>query len=322
MPLNVPDGLPAFDALKRENIFCIDNTSAQQQDIRAIRVLLLNLMPKKIETEIHILRMLSNSPLQVDVELLRISDKPSKHTPVDHMDTFYKSFDEVKGNKYDGLIITGAPLGQVPFSDVGFWDDMKDIMDWSVTNVTSVMFLCWAVQAAMYHLYGVDKRILPKKISGVYPHRLVNPLSPIVRGFDDRFNAPHSRYAEVPEEALKKLADIDIIADSEIAGPYVWSNKDGSHLFVTGHSEYEPDCLKDEYLRDLEAGLNPAIPENYFVDNDPANDPLVTWKSHGNLLFSNWLNYYVYQLTPFDPNDIGRVRQSTNLSVADLSGAG
>lgn len=322
MPLNVPDGLPAFDALKRENIFCIDNTSAQQQDIRAIRVLLLNLMPKKIETEIHILRMLSNSPLQVDVELLRISDKPSKHTPVDHMDTFYKSFDEVKGNKYDGLIITGAPLGQVPFSDVSFWDDMKDIMDWSVTHVTSVMFLCWAVQAAMYHLYGVDKRILPKKISGVYPHRLVNPLSPIVRGFDDRFNAPHSRYAEVPEEALKKLEDIDIIADSEIAGPYVWSNKNGSHLFVTGHSEYEPDCLKDEYLRDLEAGLNPAIPENYFVDNDPANDPLVTWKSHGNLLFSNWLNYYVYQLTPFDPNDIGRVRLSTNLSVADLSGAG
>ncbi|MFT7219866.1 MAG: homoserine O-succinyltransferase [Candidatus Azotimanducaceae bacterium] len=322
MPLNVPDGLPAFNALKRENIFCIDNTSAQQQDIRAIRVLLLNLMPKKIETEIHILRMLSNSPLQVDVELLRISDKPSKHTPVDHMDTFYKSFDEVRGNKYDGLIITGAPLGQVPFSDVNFWDDIKEIMDWSTTNVTSVMFLCWAVQAAMYHLYGVDKRILPEKISGVYPHRLVNPLAPIVRGFDDRFNAPHSRYAEVPEEELKKLEDIDIIADSEIAGPYVWSNKDGSHLFVTGHSEYEPDCLKDEYLRDLHAGLEPAIPENYFVDNDPANDPLVTWKSHGNLLFSNWLNYYVYQLTPFDPNDIGRVRLSTNLSVADLSGAG
>lgn len=322
MPLNVPDALPAFNALKRENIFCIDNTSAQQQDIRAIRVLLLNLMPKKIETEIHILRMLSNSPLQVDVELLRISDKPSKHTPVDHMDTFYKNFDEVKGNKYDGLIITGAPLGQVSFSDVSFWDDIKKIMDWSTTNVTSVMFLCWAVQAAMYHLYGVDKRILPKKISGVYPHRLVNPLSPIVRGFDDSFNAPHSRYAEVPEEELKKLEDIDIIADSEIAGPYVWSNKDGSHLFVTGHSEYEPDCLKDEYLRDLHAGLEPAIPENYFVDNDPANDPLVTWKSHGNLLFSNWLNYYVYQLTPFDPNDIGRVRLSTSLSVADLSGAG
>ena len=315
MPLNVPDSLPAFDVLQRENIFCIDSSAAEQQDIRPIRVLILNLMPKKIVTEIHILRMLSNSPLQVDVELMRINDKPSKHTPIDHMDTFYKSFDEVKQNKYDGLIITGAPLGQVEFADVSFWDDMKAVMDWSVDHVTSVMFLCWAVQAAMYHLYGINKRVLPKKISGVYPHRLVNPLSPIVRGFDDRFNAPHSRYAEVPAEALAKLDEIDIIADSEIAGPYVWSNQDGSHLFVTGHSEYEPNCLKDEYERDLAAGLDPEIPENYFLDDDPANDPVVTWKSHGNLLFSNWLNYYVYQLTPFDPNDIGRVRLTTKLGM-------
>lgn len=316
MPLNVPDSLPAFDVLQRENIFCIDSSAAQQQDIRAIRVLLLNLMPKKIETEIHILRMLSNSPLQVDVELMRINDKPSKHTPIDHMETFYKSFDEVKGNKYDGLIITGAPLGQIAFDEVSFWDDMKAVMDWSVDNVTSVMFLCWAVQAAMYHLYGVNKRVLPKKISGVYPHRLVNPLSPIVRGFDDVFNAPHSRYAEVPAEALRALDEIDIISDSEIAGPYVWSNLDGRHLFVTGHSEYEPNCLKDEYDRDVAAGLNPELPENYFLDDDPANDPVVTWKSHGNLLFSNWLNYYVYQMTPFNPDDIGRVRLTTNTGVA------
>jgi len=313
MPLNIPDGLPAFDVLQRENIFCMANSTAQLQDIRPIRVLLLNLMPKKIETEIHLLRMLSNSPLQVDVELLRITDKPSKNTPIEHMDNFYKNFSEVKDNKYDGMIITGAPLGQVDFSDVSFWGDMTEIMDWTVTNVTSVMFLCWAVQAAMYHLYGINKVILPKKISGVYPHRLVSPLSPIVRGFDDVFNAPHSRYAEVPARALAELDEIEIIADSSIAGPYVWAHKDGRHLFVTGHSEYEPDCLKGEYERDIEAGLAPAVPENYFPNDDPNQNPIVTWKSHGNLLFANWLNYYVYQLTPFNSNEIGEVRQGFNL---------
>jgi len=314
MPLNIPDDLPAFDVLNRENIFCMASSTASHQDIRPIRVLLLNLMPKKIETEIHILRMLSNSPLQVNVELLRISDRPSKHTPIEHMDNFYKDFNQVRDNKYDGMIITGAPLGQVPFSEVSFWDDMTEIMDWTVTNVTSVMFLCWAVQAAMYHLYDVDKRILPKKISGVYPHRLVNALSPIVRGFDDVFDAPHSRYAEVPLAELKKLAEIDVIADSPVAGAYVWANRDGRHLFVTGHSEYEPDCLKAEYERDLEAGIDPEIPENYFPGDDPARDPVVTWKSHGNLLFANWLNYYVYQMTPFNPEEIGHVVSSRGVS--------
>lgn len=300
MPLNIPDGLPAIGILERENIFCMTSSAAQTQDIRAIRILLLNLMPKKIETEIHLLRMLSNSPLQVDVDLMRIDDKPSRHTPIEHMDNFYKTFEQVKHTKYDGMIITGAPLGQVDFEDVTFWDQMKTVLDWSVSNVTSVMFLCWAVQAAMFHLYGVRKVVLPQKISGVYPHRLVNPLSPIVRGFDDVFDAPHSRYAEVPEAALRELNDIEIIADSEIAGPYVWANRNGRHLFVTGHSEYEPNCLRDEYERDLDAGINPAVPENYFPGNDPGSEPIVTWKSHGNLLFNNWLNYYVYQLTPFD----------------------
>lgn len=305
MPLNIPDGLPAINVLQRENIFCMDTSSASHQDIRPIRVLFLNLMPKKIETEIHILRMLSNSPLQVNVELLRISDRPSKNTPIEHMENFYKSFDQVRQNKYDGMIITGAPLGQVPFTEVSFWDDIKEILDWTTTNVTSVMFLCWAVQAAMYHLYGVDKVVLPRKISGVYPHRLRNPLAPIVRGFDDEFDAPHSRYAEVPLSELEKLEEIDIISDSPVAGGYIWVSKNGRHLFVTGHSEYEPDCLKDEYERDLAAGINPEIPENYFPNDDPALDPRVTWKSHGNLLFSNWLNYYVYQLTPFDATKIG-----------------
>ena len=315
MPLNIQDGLPAIKVLRGENIFCLESSQASHQDIRAIRVLLLNLMPKKIETEIHLLRMLSNSPLQVDVELLRITDKPSRSTPIDHMENFYKDFSQVRNKKYDGMIITGAPLGQVPFDEVSFWEDLKEIMDWTVGNVTSVMFLCWAVQAAMYHLYSVDKAILPQKISGVYPHRLVNPLSPIVRGFDDRFDAPHSRYAEVPADELAQLDEIDIISDSEIAGPYIWSHRDGRHLFVTGHSEYEPGCLKDEYNRDVEAGINPRIPENYFPGNDPAQEPIVTWKSHGNLLFSNWLNYYVYQLTPFSMDDIGHVRNRPGLSV-------
>lgn len=317
MPLNIPDGLPAFEVLQRENIFCMASTTAQRQDIRPMRILLLNLMPKKIETEIHLLRMLSNSPLQVDVDLLRISDKPSRNTPIEHMDNFYKDFSQVKDNKYDGMIITGAPLGQVPFSDVSFWDDMTEIMDWSTTHVTSVMFLCWAVQAAMYHLYGVNKRILDHKISGVYPHRIINSLSPIARGFDDVFDAPHSRYAEVPIDDLQKLDNIDIIADSPIAGAYAWAHKDGRHLFVTGHSEYEPDCLKDEYQRDLEAGLSPTIPENYFPDDDPDKNPIVTWKSHGNLLFSNWLNYFVYQLTPFEQKDIGTIRHSFTINVTE-----
>ncbi|MBV1876078.1 MAG: homoserine O-succinyltransferase [Pseudomonadales bacterium] len=305
MPLRIPDDLPATDVLQRENIFCISGSDAETQDIRPLRILLLNLMPKKIETEIHLLRMLANSPLQVDVELMRINDKPSKNTPIEHLATFYKSFDEIKNNRYDGMIITGAPLGQKQFDEVSFWPAMQNIMDWSIDHVTSTMFLCWGVQAAMYHLYGIKKRILAKKISGVYPHFLNKPLAPIVRGFDDVFNAPHSRYAEISTEDMSACDELEIISTSDIAGAYIVARKDGRQLFVTGHSEYEPLCLKQEYERDIEAGLKPQIPENYFPENDPTRHPLVTWKSHGNLLFSNWLNYYVYQLTPFDTNKVG-----------------
>ena len=280
MPITIPDGLPAEKVLKEENIFTMNSSRAQHQDIREMKILLLNLMPKKIETEIHLLRMLSNTPLQVHIEFLRIDDRVSKNTPITHMDTFYKEFDEIRENRYDGMIITGAPLGQVPFSDVIFWSQLTRILDWTTTHVTSTMFLCWAVQAAMYHLYGVDKRVLEKKISGVYPHRLVNNLAPIARGFDDVFDAPHSRYAEVPADDIAKHADLEIIADSEIAGAYLFAHRDGRHLFVTGHSEYEPMCLRDEYERDLDAGINPDIPENYFPGDDPAKDPVVTWKSH------------------------------------------
>jgi len=305
MPINIPDGLPAIEVLQRENIFCITRSAAENQDIRPLRILLLNLMPKKIETEIHLLRMLSNTPLQVDIEFMRISDRPSKNTPIDHMENFYKDFSAIKNEKYDGMIITGAPLGQLELESVNFWQPMKEIMDWTKTNVTSTMFLCWAVQAAMQHLYQIPKYLLPKKITGVYPHRLVQPLSPIVRGFDDVFDAPHSRYAEVRGEDISKIEELEIVANSERAGPYIIARKDGRQLFITGHSEYEPRCLLDEYERNLDAGLDPDIPENYFPNDDPSAEPIVTWKSHGNLLFSNWLNYYVYQLTPFNQNLIG-----------------
>ncbi len=308
MPLRIPDGLPAASVLAHENIFVISSSDAEHQDIRPLRILLLNLMPKKIETEIHLMRMLANSPLQTDVELMRISDKPSNNTPIEHMETFYKDFSAVKGYKYDGMIVTGAPLGQLEFEQVSFWPQMQEILDWSVTHVTSTLFLCWGVQAAMYHLYGIKKRLLEQKISGVYRHVLVDELAPAVRGFDDHFDAPHSRYAEITQADIEQHPELNLVATSDVAGPYIFERRDGRQLFVTGHSEYEPLCLKDEYERDLDAGLEPAIPENYFPDDNPDLPPIVTWKSHGNLLFSNWLNYYVYQLTPFDVNQIGMGR--------------
>jgi homoserine O-succinyltransferase len=305
MPIRLPGHLPAVDVLQRENVFVMSHQRAQHQDIRPLKILLLNLMPKKIETEIHLIRMLSNSPLQVDLELMRIHDKPSKHTSIEHMETFYKDFDDVKDRKYDGMIITGAPLGNVPFEDVVFWDELKQVMDWAKRNVTSTMFLCWAVQAAMYHQYDIMKRLLDNKVSGVYRHRLLSPHCPIVRGFDDIFDAPHSRFAEIPVEALDAHPELEVVAVSDEVGPYLVVRKDCRQVFVIGHSEYEPMCLKNEYERDKAAGLDVAIPENYFPDDDPTQQPLVTWKSHGNLLFNNWLNYYVYQQTPFNIEEIG-----------------
>ena len=308
MPLRIPDELPATKILQDENIFCMTDSFAAHQDIRPLRVLLLNLMPKKIETEIHLMRMLSNSPLQVNIELMHIGEKKSKNTPIEHMESFYKTFDDIKTEKYDGMIITGAPLGQVPFAEVLFWDELVEIMDWTLQHVTSVMYLCWGVQASMYHRYGIQKKVLDKKISGVYDHRVIAPLAPVIRGFDDMFDAPHSRFAEVPPEEIEKNEELEIIAVSDVAGPYIVGRKDGRELFVTGHAEYEPLSLKSEYERDLDTGMNPPMPENYFPDDDPTRQPIVTWKSHGNLLFANWLNYYVYQLTPFDASLIGSNR--------------
>ena len=305
MPLRIDSHLPAGTVLRQENVFCIPQITAEPQDIRPLDIVILHLMPKNIETEIHLLRMLSNSPLQVDVELMRIDESSSRHTPDEHIDRFYRRFDDIRYRRYDGMIITGAPLGQLPFDDVRFWPRLTEIIDWSWSNVTSTMFLCWAVQAAMYHLYGIRKQLLPQKLSGVYRHQLENPLAPIARGFDDTFDAPHSRYAEVALADIRAHPDLSIIATSHTAGAYIVTRNDGRQVFVTGHSEYEPQCLKDEYERDLEAGTAPQIPENYFPNDDPTQDPVVTWKSHGNLLFSNWLNYHVYQLTPFDASQIG-----------------
>ena len=316
MPLRIDSHLPAGNVLRQENVFCIPQLEAENQDIRPLDIIILNLMPKKIETEIHLLRMLSNSPLQVNVELMRIDDSSSRHTPDEHIDRFYRRFDDIRGRKYDGMIITGAPLGQLPFNEVRFWPRLTEIIDWSWSNVTSTMFLCWAVQAAMYHLYGIPKHILPTKLSGVYRHQLENPLAPIARGFDDTFDAPHSRYAEVPTADIAAHPDLSIIATSSVAGAYIATRTDGRQVFVTGHSEYEPQCLKDEYQRDVDAGIAPAIPENYFPDDDPSREPVVTWKSHGNLLFSNWLNYHVYQLTPFDAAMIGTEVHSVDVQFS------
>ena len=315
MPIKIPDALPAAAILEHENIFTIESAQAEIQDIRALRILILNLMPKKIETEIHLLRMLSNTPLQLQIELLRIDHRPSKNTPEDHMLSFYQSFEAIQDQTYDGMIITGAPLGQLPFEAVHFWRKLTTIFDWSEHHVTSTLFLCWAVQAAMRHFYDIDKALLPQKLSGVYPHRVVRPQAPIARGFDDHFNAPHSRYAEVPAEAIDAHPELLPIAKSGLAGAYLIAHESGKHVFVTGHSEYEPDSLKNEYLRDRAAGLSPAVPEHYFVNDDPDNDILVTWKSHGALLFANWLNYYVYQLTPFDAEKIGKIRQTPPIAL-------
>lgn len=308
MPIIIPPDLPASSVLERENIFFLPSNTAVRQDIRKLNFLLLNLMPKKIETEIHLLRMLANTPLQVDIELMRIDARPSRNTPITHMETFYKGFDDIRDKKYDGMIITGAPLGAVEFEDVRFWPQMQEILDWTVTNVTSTLFLCWAVQAAMHHFYCLTKYLLPAKLSGVYRHRLDAPLNPIVRGFDDAFEAPHSRYGEIRIEDISRVPELELVASSDVAGAYCVARTDGRQLFVTGHSEYEPNCLKDEYERDVAAGIEAAVPENYFPNDDPRQAPIVTWKSHGALLFSNWINYFVYQMSPFDMDLIGTAR--------------
>jgi homoserine O-succinyltransferase len=305
MPINIPDDLPAVGILANENIFLMPESRACHQDIRPMRILMLNLMPKKIETETHFLRMLSNSPLQIELQLLRIANHKSKNTAQQHTDDFYRTFDDIKDQKFDGLIITGAPLGLIDFEDVSYWSELKNIMDWSNEHVTSTVFVCWAAMAAAWHFHGIKKHRRANKLVGVFEHQVVDALNPLIRGGDDYFWAPHSRSGEVRREDIIATDALHLIADSDRAGPYLFMSKDGRQVYIMGHAEYDPLSLKSEYIRDADAGLNPQLPENYFPEDNPAHEPVVRWRSHGNLAFANWLNYFVYQQTPFHINNIG-----------------
>lgn len=300
MPIRVPDELPAVSFLRQENVFVMTSSRASGQEIRPLKVLILNLMPKKIETENQFLRLLSNSPLQLDVRLLRIDHRESRNTPAEHLDTFYCNFEDIQDENFDGLIVTGAPLGLVEFDDVVYWPQIAQVIEWAKGHVTSTLFVCWAVQAALNILYGIPKYTRKEKISGVYPHHITHPHALLTRGFDDSFLAPHSRYADFPASLIREETDLEIFAESTEGDAYLFASRDKRVAFVTGHPEYDAGTLSGEYFRDLEAGLEPELPHNYFPNNDPGQKPHATWRSHGNLLFANWLNYYVYQITPFD----------------------
>ncbi len=304
MPLNLPDKLPAIELLKHENIFVIDHSRATQQDIRPLRIVILNLMPLKITTETDLIRLLSNTPLQLEISFMKLKSHTSKNTPVEHMKAFYKDFDCMRDERFDGMIITGAPVEQMDFEEVSYWDEVSGIFDWARTHVTSTLYICWAAQAGLYHHYGIPKYPLEKKMFGIYEHYLNNPLLPIFRGFDDVFYVPHSRHTELHREDILRVKELDLVAESDEAGVYMVMARGGREIFVTGHSEYSPNTLDVEYKRDLSKGLSIEMPTNYYRENNPENDPLVRWRGHANLMFSNWLNYYVYQETPYDITQI------------------
>ena len=300
MPIKIPNALPAYEVLTNENIFVMTEQRAMTQDIRPLKILLLNLMPKKIETETQLSRLLGNTPLQVELDLITMKSHVSKNTPQEHMLAFYQHFDDIKDQKFDGMVITGAPVEKKEFEEVDYWPELCEIMDWSTEHVHSTLHICWGAQAGLYHHYGVPKYLLPKKLSGVYEHRAEENNSTLLRGFDDVFHAPHSRYTTVKREDIEKVPELKILSYSEEAGVHIVTAKEGKQIFITGHSEYDGDTLKSEYLRDLSVGINPKVPEHYFPNDDPTKEPIVNWRSHANLLFSNWLNYFVYQSTPYD----------------------
>ncbi|GKW13997.1 MULTISPECIES: homoserine O-succinyltransferase [Pectobacterium] len=300
MPIRVPDELPAVNFLRNENVFVMTSSRAKTQEIRPLKVLVLNLMPKKIETENQFLRLLSNSPLQIDIQLLRIDSRESKNTPTEHLNNFYCNFDDIQDENFDGLIVTGAPLGLVDFCDVVYWPQIARVIEWAKEHVTSTLFVCWAVQAALNILYGIPKMTRKEKLSGVYLHQTLQPHALLTRGFDETFLAPHSRYADFPADVIRQHTDLDILVESEQAGAYLFASKDKRLAFVTGHPEYDVLTLAGEFFRDSDAGLDPAVPVNYFPDDNPELAPKASWRSHGHLLFVNWLNYYVYQITPYD----------------------
>lgn len=304
MPIKIADKLPAARTLRGENIFVMTEKRAMSQDIRPLRILLFNLMPTKIVTETQILRALSNSPLQVEVVFLNTKTHASKNTPHEHLVDFYKTFDEIENEKFDGMIITGAPVENMVFEEVDYWDELTSVMEWSKSHVTSTLHICWGAQAGLYYHYGIKKHRLKKKMSGVFEHRVQKKKNKLVRGFDETFFAPHSRHTETRIEEVKAVPELDIIAVSDEAGLYLAASKDGKHVFVMGHSEYDADTLDKEYKRDSERGLNPEIPVNYYKNNNPLLRPVMRWRAHSTLLFVNWLNYCVYQITPYNLNEI------------------
>ncbi len=305
MPIQIPNDLPAVETLQQENIFVMPENRAATQDIRPLEIVLLNLMPTKIATETQFSRLLGNTPLQVRLELMHTTTHVSKNTAQEHLLNFYKSFDELKDRKFDGMVITGAPVEQMDFEDVDYWQELCQIMEWSKTNVHSTLHICWGAQAGLYYHYGVQKHDLPEKLFGVFPHRADYKRSILLRGFDDVFYVPHSRHTTVLREDIEAVPGLRIIASSEQAGVYAIMNKKGRQIFVTGHSEYDPDTLQNEYRRDKNLGLPIRVPENYYPNDDDSKDPIVRWRGHANLLFSNWLNYFVYQTTPYDITSIG-----------------
>jgi len=306
MPIQIPNDLPAAGTLQQENIFVMTENRAISQDIRPLEIVLLNLMPTKVATETQFSRLLGNTPLQVHLELMHTTTHVSKNTSADHLLNFYKSFDELKHRKFDGMIITGAPVENMRFEDVDYWDELCQIMQWSKTNVHSTLHICWGAQAGLYYHYGVAKHVLPEKLFGVFSHKADYKKSILMRGFDDEFWAPHSRHTTILREDIEAIPELKIVASSERAGVYAIMNKAGRQIFVTGHSEYDPDTLEKEYLRDKNQGLPIRVPENYYPGDDDTREPLVRWRAHANLLFSNWLNYFVYQTTPFDIMSIGQ----------------
>lgn len=305
MPLRLPDKLPAIELLKKENIFVMDDSRATSQDIRPLRIVILNLMPLKITTETDLVRLLSNTPLQMEIYFMKLKSHTSKNTPIEHMMMFYKDFDVLEKEKFDGMIITGAPIEHLEFEDVEYWDEISKIFAWANTHVTSTMYICWAAQAGLYYHYGVPKYQLPKKMFGIFQQHTLQPQIPLFRGFDDLFSMPHSRHTEVRREDIEKHKELEIVAESPESGVSIVMARGGRQIFVTGHMEYSPYTLDSEYRRDLGKRDDVDMPKNYYRDNDPQKAPNVTWRAHANLLFSNWINYYIYQETPYNIEEIG-----------------
>ena len=304
MPLRLPDRLPAIDLLKQENIFVMDDSRAHSQDIRPLRIVILNLMPLKITTETDLIRLLSNTPLQLEVSFMKLQSHTPKNTPIEHMMMFYRDFDEMQAEKYDGMIITGAPVEQMKYEDVGYWQEITKIFDWAKTHVTSTLYICWAAQAGLYYHHGIPKYPLDKKMFGIFPQHITNPQLPIFRGFDDVFMMPHSRHTEIHRADILANPDLTLLAESPDSGVSIVMARGGREFFITGHLEYAPNTLDNEYKRDRGIRDDVEMPKHYYVDDDPDKGPLVTWRAHANLFYANWINYYVYQETPYNIEDI------------------